>query len=556
MTLGITANELFACNPFRILGIAVNTPDEQVVETYNRLMEKANKNQIVNYTSEFDFNGALPPFERTAASIKTAYSKLASNGYRCFAYEDSQFSASLNIDDVMLNLRDITCYDCFLRCYMWLIINDRQFEEPELWINLCKYIDKLIDSQSSEWSKYFDNRFPKNEENAANLSSFYNTFCELILLPIKELARGSMKCKKAMDVLKVAGVDLGEVFEFIEIPQANKAPAGQPQPMLKIAVKSEEELINNKHSAAVENNIFATADTSISADILEAVEDKPVEAQSPEKESKPNPFANLGKSTDSANSNSSAVSGGENDLKPKKHVDEIVTPMRRNRVVPTPNGGAAAINNTAPVFSKPKPAEENAVVFNAPKTSSAAVSNPATQNSVPFKKTAKTLNSLVEETDNLTKSIAFEEEDDDDYKNLLIKMLRDNRTTGRKMQEVDTKHAFDNGDALGSPEAKKFSMDAINMNKYDKTRLGELSPEDENDPQKLREEKFKNINISDMLNPNMGRKSQNSFESDAIIEYKLEKKKDKSLRKTVLGLAVFIGAMVIIFLFLFFMGII
>lgn len=33
-SLGITAMELFACNPFRVLGIAVDTPTADVTLTY------------------------------------------------------------------------------------------------------------------------------------------------------------------------------------------------------------------------------------------------------------------------------------------------------------------------------------------------------------------------------------------------------------------------------------------------------------------------------------------------------------------------------------------
>ena len=119
-SLGITAMELFACNPFRVLGIAVDTPTADVTLTYKKLLDMAAKGDTADYETPYDFD-FLPPFSRSEKDLKTAYAKIASNGYRCFAFSDPIFSASLNIDDVMLNLRDISCYDCFLRCYMWLI---------------------------------------------------------------------------------------------------------------------------------------------------------------------------------------------------------------------------------------------------------------------------------------------------------------------------------------------------------------------------------------------------------------------------------------------------
>ena len=36
-SLGITAMELFACNPFRVLGIAVDTPTADVTLTYKKV---------------------------------------------------------------------------------------------------------------------------------------------------------------------------------------------------------------------------------------------------------------------------------------------------------------------------------------------------------------------------------------------------------------------------------------------------------------------------------------------------------------------------------------
>ena len=150
VTIGVTAKELFACNPFRVLGVPVNAHSNDIEAAYNRLSSLAAAGQQGSYTTGFDFD-SLPKLSRTAADVNTAYGKLSSNGYRCFAYSDPQFTVALTIDDVALNLQDISCYDCFLRCYMWLVINDRDFEYPEMWSALARYIDKLIDSTPAEW---------------------------------------------------------------------------------------------------------------------------------------------------------------------------------------------------------------------------------------------------------------------------------------------------------------------------------------------------------------------------------------------------------------------
>lgn len=296
ISIGITAMELFAYNPFRILGIAVDTPRAEIDRTYNDLIKMADTGDISTYKTDFDFD-SLPPFSRSAQTIKTAYAKLASNGYRCFAYSDSDFSISLNIDDIALNLRDITSYDCFLRCYMWLIINDREMQEHDLWIQLAKYIDKLILSSPEEWEKYFDHRFPAEMVDAsmAVYKSFYSTFCEIILLPIKEMVRGSMKCSTAIEILKCAKIDVDEKFDYIEIPQANVPKPGEPIPKLKLALKDGEEYFDistgtmksySTDTEAAESNSFAAASNApLEADVL--ISDEPEVVTEPEEDELP-----------------------------------------------------------------------------------------------------------------------------------------------------------------------------------------------------------------------------------------------------------------------------
>ena len=278
--LGVTANELFACNPFRILGLPVTAEMNEVEATYKHLLSMAGTAAAESYTTDYDFP-SLPPFKRDEMTLKTAYAKLDSTGYRCFAYSDGEFSQSLNIDDIMLNLEDISCYDVFLRCYMWLVTNDRSFEEPELWVPLAKYIDMLINAAPSQWGRLFDNRFPKSmisKEGDQLMEEFHETFKDIILLPIKEMVRGSMRCTSAIQILQAAKVDVNEEFPAISIPQANKPQAGRPAPKLKIAVKDGEEyfdvtqgkMVNftSDSDAAVESNSFAAASSAISADAL------------------------------------------------------------------------------------------------------------------------------------------------------------------------------------------------------------------------------------------------------------------------------------------------
>lgn len=506
-SLGITAMELFACNPFRVLGIAVDTPTADVTLTYKKLLDMAAKGDTADYETPYDFD-FLPPFSRSEKDLKTAYAKIASNGYRCFAFSDPIFSASLNIDDVMLNLRDISCYDCFLRCYMWLITNDRDFEEPELWIPLCQYIDKMIMSSPEQWDKYFDHRFPQDmlDSSMSALRSFYATFCDIILLPIKEMVRGSMKCRSAMEILKIAKVDVDEVFPDIDIPQANLPKRGEPAPKLKIAVKDGEEYYDvttgkmvsfeGDEDSAIESNDFSAAASSISA-----------------------------------------------------HVPPVSQPAP----APTPVQTAQPAQQTvsAPVYSQPAPQP----AAEAPK--------PAAKK--PYKKANKGLTSLIDTVDeaiNDTSDIILTDEAEEEenlYTDTLIKMLRANRSNNQLMKSVDTKHIYDNGDSLGRPEEAELSMDAINMKKMDKSLLNSsydnISTK-ETDPKKLREEKYRNININDMLNPTVGSQMHKEYTPDAIEEFVKAKKQEKSAIKGIWKLLGVLSLLLIIYLILLYTGLI
>ena len=74
-SLGVTATELFACNPYRVLGVAVDTPAKQIHEVYLKLTAMAAVGETDNYKTNFDFD-FLPPFTRTEKDLKTAYGKL------------------------------------------------------------------------------------------------------------------------------------------------------------------------------------------------------------------------------------------------------------------------------------------------------------------------------------------------------------------------------------------------------------------------------------------------------------------------------------------------
>ncbi len=661
-SLGVTATELFACNPYRVLGVAVDTPAKQIHEVYLKLTAMAAVGETDNYKTNFDFD-FLPPFTRTEKDLKTAYGKLASLGYKCFAFSDPLFSASLNIDDVMLNLEDITCYDCFLRCYMWLITNDREFEEPELWVPLCEYIDKLIKSTEKDWPKYFDHRVAPDEDEAASLKAFHATFSDLILLPIKELVRGSMKFRSAVAIIAAGGVDVEEKFEKIDIPQANKAKPGFPEPKLKIAVKDGEEyydvntgsMVNFAASSpsAVESNEFAAAASAISADAITAEEPEIPKPSVVPKPSVPTPSVPA-PSAAAEPAPEPEAPAADDGLPPLKHVEEITAPTSRKVVIPKPSvptepvseipkpsvptpsaptesavptpsvptpsvpapsvptpsvptpsvtpqpaqtaapaendptkafadGGVSEmrakglkINAPVDLYAKEKVQKEKEdmepVVYKAGASSfsgfglgadaSASTPKPAVTPEArkPFRKENKGLADLIDMADNATVDAVLSEEDEESlYTDVLIKMLRETRST-KKMESVDTAHAFDNGDSVGSAPVitQGHEMVEIDTSTLDESRLG--SSRDQIDPnetnaRKLFEQKYKDVNIKDMINPTMSGKIKGNYSANtAYTDFEKRKKENKSAIGTVAGLLGFVILLLIIVIFLMWFG--
>ncbi len=183
----------------------------------------------------------------------------------------------------------------------------------------------------------------------------------------------------------------------------------------------------------------------------------------------------------------------------------------------------------------------------------------------PYKKANKGLTSLIDTVDeaiNDTSDIILTDEAEEEenlYTDTLIKMLRANRSNNQLMKSVDTRHIYDNGDSLGRPEEAELSMDAINMKKMDKSLLNSsydnISTK-ETDPKKLREEKYRNININDMLNPTVGSQMHKEYTPDAIEEFVKAKKQEKSAIKGIWKLLGVLSLLLIIYLILLYTGLI
>ncbi|MBQ8966291.1 hypothetical protein [Ruminococcus sp.] len=677
--LGVTANELFACNPFRILGLPVTAEDEELTATYKKLLSMGGAE---GYTTDFDFQTSLPPFKRDDLTLRTAYAKLASNGYRCFAFSDGQFSQSLTEDDVLLNLQNVTCYDAFLRCYMWLITNDRGFEQPHLWVLLAKYIDKLIGSQQGEWKRLFDNRFPASVMSSNGdqlLAELHATFKDIILLPLKEMVRGSMRCTSATQILQAAKIDVNKAYPAPRVSQANGTGS-----KLRIASR---DVGGAAAPKAEEVHTFAAAASSITADAIiseeapkpavkpaarpaaqaapqqaapqqPAYQSAPVQ-QKPKEEHKVSLVDDAiaaaaaqsnggqGSSQSSSSSSSSNRTSLVEEEIPVKHVEAIdgLTPRRRPVVTTkkqedtslnTPGSfeipsdadlkSQFTINAKPDEYSKPKDkmgpvsyhvpdgsdlptanvgertleaidpfaaagsgvkamvdegsvatgtkrkqvnltgldgtgediAEERVEMqFTAPTGSRRVVEEEYVEEEKEISNRSLThlINEVDSRTDETTDQLLTEQEIEDElYTDTLIKLLRSNRSS-KMMKEVDTTHVFLNGGGTSEKKGPEVTMDDIDLKKADNSNLDSAygyKRIDEAHAADAIKAKYKNINISDMLNPTVGSTLKREYHEDAIKEYVKYKKAEKKLSISmfkVFAAIVLIGALIGILVF-------
>lgn len=261
--LGVTVMELFAYNPYRIIGIPVDSTQEKIDEVYQSLISMAENDTISMYKSPFDFP-SLPSFQRNVDSLNNAYSKLSGDVYRCFAFSESLYAVNLSQADISIQIANIDSYDKFLSCYMWLIINDPHISYKNLWFKIAKHIDMLICANPEEWESLFDHRFPqeiyKNDINS--LKGFYNTFCEVILLPLKELVRGSLECMTASEILSNALFD-GDISAFmsqLENSEKKVKRTGKKAPAMPEIAKVKLEEINEEPEETEKVNLLEGLD--------------------------------------------------------------------------------------------------------------------------------------------------------------------------------------------------------------------------------------------------------------------------------------------------------
>lgn len=266
--LGVIIMELLAFNPYRILGIPVNTSPAKANEVYENLLSMCENDTIDNYSSPFDLP-SLPPFQRNSESLENAYNKLTGDVYKCFAFSISHYAVNLSQADIAIQINNMDSYDKFLSCYIWLIINDKNLTYKNLWFKVAKHIDKLICSSPDNWNEFFDHRFPDDvyQSDFDQIKGFYNTFSEVILLPMKELVKGSMDCFTASEILSIAMFDgdISAFFEEIEIAEKQLQRQTKKAPEMPAFISAEDIMAEDSDAN----------DEGVPVNLLENIDDEP-----------------------------------------------------------------------------------------------------------------------------------------------------------------------------------------------------------------------------------------------------------------------------------------
>ena len=147
--------------------------------------------------------------------------------------------------------------------------------------------------------------------------------------------------------------------------------------------------------------------------------------------------------------------------------------------------------------------------------------------------------------------IAAEEEEQKMYTDTLIQLLRSNKNTG--MKAVDTTRSFNNGEGQLEDGFQHIdlSMDELKLNSktYDATRL-----QGENAMPRTFEQKYKKINIDDMLNPRLAGADKVAA-VDPMTQYVYSQKNTKKVGSALIKFSLVVGVIVVLVIFLAIMGI-
>ena len=123
------------------------------------------------------------------------------------------------------------------------------------------------------------------------------------------------------------------------------------------------------------------------------------------------------------------------------------------------------------------------------------------------------------------------------------------------MKEVDTEHVYLNGGGTSENKGPEITMEDIDMKKKDNSNLDSAYGYhrfDEAHAAEAIKEKYKNINIGDMLNPTVGNSLKREYHEDPIKEYIKYKKAEKNLSASMMkafGFIALVGILIFVLVF-------
>lgn len=242
ITNGLT---LFSQNPYRILGISCSASKSEITAAYEEIYKLVNLDTLDTLKNDFELVQLEKP-DYSAGMLNIAYADISEIKHKVFAFNDKLYTMVFSINEITDMLEKINCYDEFLSCYLWLLLNDSDFKYKDLWSKLCNYIDMLIELPAMKWQEYFDNRFSIDDinENYECYKEFYEEFRGSILTPIKEIVKGSNNCDSAREVL------------FTAISNSRVSAVNYDEELMKLANQVDQHASNSEIEDSYRKSIY------------------------------------------------------------------------------------------------------------------------------------------------------------------------------------------------------------------------------------------------------------------------------------------------------------
>lgn len=192
----------FIYNPYCIMGISCTATRAEIQKAYDKLCGFLKINESDGFSSPFSLS-YLEKKPLDEGMLNKAFSDAEDIKSKVFSFSDECFAYRISKEECLKRLDNISSYDEFLSCYLWLITNDTEFVFKDMWASLCSHIEKMMSAQRIHWSELFDSRFSIDELNESYnlLDEFHKAFKMKILSPLHSFENSSEKSSTAKECL-------------------------------------------------------------------------------------------------------------------------------------------------------------------------------------------------------------------------------------------------------------------------------------------------------------------------------------------------------------------